>query len=189
VAALAALLDSCVLYPAQLRDILLSLAAAGLFRPVWSNIIHEEWMSNLLANRPDLTRAQLEAARRAMERAFPAASVSGFESLIPALSLPDPGDRHVLAAAIHARADLIITVNLKDFPTAALTSHSIVAAHPDPFVDYLFDLDEPEAITAMARMRSRLRAPSLSPDDFIDSIVQAGMPLTVAKLRRHASRI
>ena len=124
-----------------------------------------------------------------MDRAFPAPSVSGFESLIPAFSLPDPGDRHVLAAAIHARADLIITVNLKDFPTAVLTSHSIVAAHPDPFVDYLFDLDEPKAITAMARMRSRLRAPSLGPYDFIDSIVQAGMPLTVARLRRHASRI
>jgi hypothetical protein len=107
VAALAALLDSCVLYPARHRDLLLSLAAAGLFRPIWSNIIHEEWITNLLANRPDLTRAQLEAARGAMDRAFPAASVSGFESLIPALSLPDPGDRHVLAAAIHARAELI----------------------------------------------------------------------------------
>src|SRR5215469_1954326 len=146
-------------------------------------------MSNLLANRPCLARAQLEAARRAMDRAFPAASVSGFESLIPALSLPDPDDRHVLAAAIHARADVLITVNLKDFPTAAVSSHGIVATHPDPFVDYLFDLNEPEVITAMARMRSRLRAPSLSPDDFIDSIAQAGMPLTVARLRRHASRI
>ncbi len=79
-----------------------------------------------------------------MDRAFPAASLSGVESLIPALSLPDPGDRHVLAAAIHALADLIITVNLKDFPTAVLTSHSIVAAHPDPFVDSPFDLGDPK---------------------------------------------
>jgi predicted nucleic acid-binding protein len=189
VAAISALLDSCVLYPARLRDLLLSLAAAGLFRPIWSDIIQEEWMNNVLANRPDLTRAQLEATRSAMDRAFPAASVSGFESLIPALSLPDPNDRHVLAAALHARAELIITVNLKDFPTAALTPHSIIAAHPDAFVDYLFDLDEREAIGGIAKMRSRLQAPSLSPDDFIDSIAQIGMPLTASKLRRHANRI
>ena len=129
-AAISALLDSCVLYPARLRDLLLSLAATGLYRPIWSDIIHEEWMNSVLANRPDLTRAQLEATRSAMDRAFPAASVSGFESLIPALILPDPDDRHVLAAALHARAELIITVNLKDFPTAALTPHRIVAAIP-----------------------------------------------------------
>jgi hypothetical protein len=107
-----------------------------------------------------------------MDHAFPAASVFGFERLIPTVSLPDPDDRHVLAAAIHARADQIVTVNLKDFPTAALSSQGIVAAHPDPFVDYLFDLDEPEAVDAVARMRGRLRAPSLSADDFIDSIAQ-----------------
>jgi len=120
VAAIPALLDSCVLYPARLRDLLLSLAAAGLFRPIWSDSIHEEWMTNVLANRPDLTRAQLEATRRAMDLAFPAALVSGFEGLIPALNLPDPDDRHALAAAVYARAELIITVNLSDFPKAAL---------------------------------------------------------------------
>ncbi len=85
--------------------------------------------------------------------------------------------------------DLIVTVNLKDFPTAALSSQGIVAAHPDPFVDYLFDLDEPEAIDAVARMRSRLRAPSLSPDDFIASIAQVGMPLTASRLRNLSNRI
>jgi hypothetical protein len=189
VAAIPALLDSCVLYPARLRDLLLSLAAAGLYRPIWSDSIHQEWMTNVLANRPDLTRAQLEATRRAIDRAFPAALVSGFEGLIPTLNLPDPDDRHVLAAAVYARAELIITVNLSDFPTAALRSHNIVAAHPDSFVDYLFDLNEGEAIGAIAVMRSRLRAPAMSPDEFIDSLAQVGMPLTVSRLRRHANRI
>jgi hypothetical protein len=132
-------------------------------------MIHEEWMANVLTNRPDLTRVQLEA-RIAMHRAFPAASVSGFESLILNLNLPDPDDRHVLAAALHARAELIVTVSLKDFPAPALTPHGVDAAHPDAFVDYLFDLDEREAIDGIAKMRSRLRAPSLSPEDFIDSI-------------------
>jgi predicted nucleic acid-binding protein len=189
VAAISALLDSCVLYPARLRDLLLTLAAAGFFRPIWSEMIHEEWIGNVLANRSDLTRAQLEAARSAMERAFPASSISGFEGLIPTLILPDPDDRHVLAAALHARAELIITVNLKDFPAAALRPHSIVAAHPDAFVDDLFDMDERAAIGAIAKMRSRLRAPSLSPADFVDSIAGVGMPLTASRLRRHANRI
>lgn len=137
-AAISALLDSCVLYPARLRDLFLSLAAADLFRPLWSQVIHEEWMVSILANRPDLRRPQLEAARSAMDRAFPAASVSGFGRLISAVSLPDPDDRHILAAAIHARADLIITLNLKDFPMAILASHCILAMHADTFVEYLF---------------------------------------------------
>jgi len=166
VAAISALLDSCVLYSARLRDLLLSLAAAGVFRPLWSEMIHEEWITSILANRPDLTRAQLEATRNAMDRAFPAASVSGFDYLISAVSLPDPDDRHVLAAAVHARADLVVTVNLKDFPTTSLSSLGILAAHPDLFVDDLFDLDELEAIGAIARMRGRLRAPSLKSQRF-----------------------
>jgi len=189
VAAISALLDSCVLYPARLRDLLMSLGAADLFRPIWSQMIHEEWITSVLANRPDLTRLQLEAARGAMDRAFPAASISGFESLIPAFSLPDPDDRHVLAAAVHAKADLIVTTNLKDFPAGVLALHGIVAAHPDPFIDNLFDQDESEAIAAVARMRSRLRAPSMSPGDFIDSIAQIGMQLTASRLRSHANRI
>jgi hypothetical protein len=156
VAAISALLDSCVLYPARLRDLLLSLAAAGLFRPFWSESIHEEWITSVLANRPDLTRVQLEATRSAMNRAFPGASVSSFARLISAVSLPDPDDRHVLAAAVHAGAGLIVTVNLKDFPAVALASHGIAAMHPDVFVEYMFDLDEVEAIAAVARMRTRL---------------------------------
>jgi hypothetical protein len=94
-----------------------------------------------------------------------------------------------LAAAVHAGADLIVTINLKDFPTAALASHGIAAMHPDTFVQYLFDFDEIDAIAAVARMRRRLRAPPLSPDDFIDSLAQIGMPLTVSRLRALANRI
>ncbi len=188
-AAISALLDACVLYPARLRDLLLSLAVADLFQPKWSEMIHEEWITNLLANRPDLTRGQLQAAGDAMNGAFPDASVRGFEPLMPTLVLPDRDDRHVLAAALHARADLIVTINLKDFPPTALIPYSIEAAHPDDFVEYLFDLDEDEAFAAIAKMRNRLRAPSMTPKEFIDSIEQVGMPQTASRLRNSAPRL
>ena len=152
-------------------------------------MIHEEWIRSLLVNRSDLTRQQLEQTRDAMNQAFPDASVRGFESLIPTLVLPDIDDRHVLAAAIHARADLVITVNLKDFPPPALVPHTIEAIHPDYFVDYLIDLDEDEAFAAVAKMRSRLRTPSMTAKEFIESIERIGMPLTSSRLRNNATRI
>jgi predicted nucleic acid-binding protein len=184
-----ALLDACVLYPARLRDLLLSLAAAELFRPIWSDMIHEEWIVNVLANRPDLTRRQLEQTRDAMNRAFPDASVRGFEPLLPTLVLPDRNDCHVLAAAIHAHAELIITVNLKDFPPATLLPQGIEAIHPDYFVDYLIDVDEDEAFAAVSKMRSRLRAPSMTPEEFVESIETAGLFKTASRLRASVNRI
>ena len=111
-----AVLDACVLYSASLRDFLLRLGYAKLFRPVWSEIIHEEWIQSLLKNRPDLSRERLERTRREMDTKFPRSRVMGFEEIIPSLHLPDPKDRHVLAVAIHAKAKAIVTLNLKDFP-------------------------------------------------------------------------
>lgn len=106
---LTALLDANVLYPAPLRDLLMHLAVARTYRLKWSALIHEEWISNLLRNRPDLTRATLESTRDTMNSAVPDALVGGFEALIPSLSLPDENDRHVLAAAITGGADAILT--------------------------------------------------------------------------------
>jgi predicted nucleic acid-binding protein len=189
VATISALLDACVLYPAQLRDLLLSFGDAELFHPVWSDMIHEEWITNVLANRPELTRRQLEQTRDAMNRAFPDASVRGFEPLMPTLVLPDPDDCHVLAAAIHARADLIITVNLKDFPSPTLLPLGVEAIHPDYFVDYLIDVDEDEAFAAVSKMRSRLRAPSMTPQEFIESIERAGLLRTASRLRANVNRV
>lgn len=188
-ATISALLDACVLYPARLRDLLLSLAAAELFEPKWSEIIQEEWIASLLANRADLTRAQLQAAHDAMNQAFPDASVRGFEPLIPALDLPDIDDRHVLAAAIQARADFVVTINLKDFPAPALIPHGLEAIHPDHFIDLLFDLDEDEAFAALGKMRSRLRAPSMTPKEFVESVENVGLVLTASRIRANLRRV
>ena len=185
----AALLDACVLYPAQLRDLLLSLAAADLFRPKWSNLIHEEWITNILANRPDLTRQQLERTRDIMDQRVLDALVQGFEPLITTLTLPDPKDRHILPAAIHSRSDVIVTANLKHFPQSILQSHGISISDPDTFLDHIFNIDENAAFEAVAKVRGRLRRPTMNPSEFIDSIKKAGLPGIAARLGLAPSRI
>jgi predicted nucleic acid-binding protein len=176
-------LDACVLYSAQLRNILLSLAAADLFRPKWSDLIHEEWITNLLSDRSDLKRKDLEATRDAMNRNFLDSMVHGFDPLIPTLTLPDPDDRHVLAAAIHSRSDAIVTLNLKDFPPPALAPYGVMVVSPDVFANYLLDLDEDEALSALAKMRARLKNPSMTPVEFVDSVEKAGLPFVASRLR------
>ena len=96
-----ALLDANVLYPASLRDLLMQLAFSGLYKARWSAEIDDEWSRNLLAARPDLAE-RIDRTRAVMHRAIPDALVTGHAALIPVLSLPDPNDRHVLAAAITA---------------------------------------------------------------------------------------
>jgi predicted nucleic acid-binding protein len=113
---------ACVLYPAPLRDLLMHLAVTDVVRARWTESIHDEWIRSVLADRPDLTREQLERTRSLMNTHVRDALVEGYESLIPGLTLPDPEDRHVLAAAIRAGASVIVTFNLRDFPADALTS-------------------------------------------------------------------
>ena len=146
----AALLDANVLYPAGLRDVLLRLADRGLYRPLWSARIHEEWTRGVLRDRLDLTPERLARTRELMDRHFPEAVVTGFEALEGELVLPDPDDRHVLAAAIRGGASLIVTANLADFPAAALAPHGIAALGPDAFALTLLERD-PEAVLAAAR--------------------------------------
>src|SRR5438094_5200959 len=118
-------LDACVLYPAPLRDLLLWLAVIGLYRPRWTEAIHQEWMENLIRERPDLSRDRLDRTRNLMNQSVPDCLVSGYEELIASLALPDPNDRHVLAAAIHAGAESIVTYNLSDFPAVTLATHGV----------------------------------------------------------------
>jgi predicted nucleic acid-binding protein len=134
------LLDACVLYPAPLRDFLIELAAAELFRAKWTDEIHEEWIRNLLLNRTDLNRSQLDRTKYLMNQAVADCLVRDYDDLIKGLTLPDDDDRHVLAAAIHSECDAIITFNLKDFPPDYLAKFNIELLHPDEFVHHQFGL-------------------------------------------------
>ena len=103
VASFTAFYDADVLYGSQLRNLMMHLAMTGLFRARWSDAVHEEWMTRLLENRPDLTREKLERTRMLMDKHAEDALVTGYEDLIEGLRLPDPDDRHVLAAAMEWR--------------------------------------------------------------------------------------
>ena len=105
----AAVLDANVLYSYPLTSVLLELAEARLYRPIWSKDIHEEWIRAVTRTRPDIAPEKLERRRAAMDHALPDACVSGCERLVPAIELPDPDDRHVVAAAIRAKAQVIVT--------------------------------------------------------------------------------
>ena len=102
--------------------------------------IHEEWIRNVLKDRPDLTEQQLTRTRQLMDEAVPDSLVTGYEPLIDNLKLPDVDDRHVLAAAIRAKAEVIVTFNRKDFPADTLAEFDIFTQHPDDFVDSLYDI-------------------------------------------------
>src|SRR5882672_11178351 len=101
----------------------MQLAKQDVFQARWSDDIHEEWIRSVLEDRSDLTAAQLARTRALMDKHLCDARVIGYAELLPTLTLPDPGDRHVLAAAIVGGATVIITFNLKDFPDHLTARH------------------------------------------------------------------
>jgi predicted nucleic acid-binding protein len=189
VAAFTTLYDACVLYPAPLRDLLMHLALTDLVRARWTNAIHEEWIRNLLASRPDLRSEQLERTRDMMNAHVEHCLVEGYEALIPGLTLPDPEDRHVLAAAIRAGAQVIVTFNLTDFPGAVLQPLGIEAQHPDDFVTYLLDLEPGTVCAAVKRQRESLKKPPKTVGEYLATLSRLSLTQTVTRLQAFAELI
>jgi hypothetical protein len=178
-----AILDACVLYPAPVRDILLSFAGEGLFQPKWTGQIQEEWIRNLLINRPDLTRSQLEALVQTMNTAFPDANVIEYEDRIELIELPDKDDRHVVAASIISESRLIITFNLKDFPSTRLKRYGVEALHPDDFLVELFNIDGHKGYQAFEKQVNRLKNPPVESDELLRILTKSGLPKTATVLK------
>lgn len=176
-------LDANVLFPFRVRDCLLRFAEAGLYRARWSPQILDEWARTLMEKCPHL-RSSIRSQQDAMAHAFPEAVIEGHEDLIPALNLPDRNDRHVLAAAIRASAQHIITENLRDFPTEALAIYGIEAVSADQFLSSTYELYPSEATVALRKMRSSYQNPPMTPSDFILDLMRVGLPLTAALARR-----
>lgn len=180
------LFDACVFYPAPLRDLLMHLALTDLFRARWTDTIHDEWIRSVLANRPDLRLEQLQRTRELMNAHIRGCLVLGYEELIPALSLPDPNDRHVLAAAIRAGANMLVTYNLRDFPEKLLQTYGIQAIHPDDFIVCQMDLAPNIVCLAVKRHRASLRNPPKSIEDYFQTLLSQELVQTVDILRKYS---
>ncbi|HQU68264.1 MAG TPA: PIN domain-containing protein [Albidovulum sp.] len=143
-----ALLDANVLYPTVLREILIGVARAGLYTPLWSDRILEEWARATVKLGPgaeEIARGEVAA----LKAAFPGASVAARPGLEARLHLPDPDDIHVLAAAIAGGADVIVTFNAQDFPRHVLAEEGVRRMDPDEFLRALHDR-APEAVAEAA---------------------------------------
>jgi predicted nucleic acid-binding protein len=188
-AALIVLYDACILYSAPLRDLLMRLALTDLYRAKWSKDIHEEWIRSLLKNRPDLTRACLENIRKKMDTHVRDSLVEGYETLIDGIVLPDPDDRHVVAAAVRAKAQLIVTFNLSDFPAKRLAKYGIVAQHPDHFLLQLIEGDSYTVIKMVRETRLSLKNPPKTASEYLKTLLQQSLPLTVNYLQKYLDLI
>jgi len=152
---LVAVLDTCVLFPAALRDTLLRAAEHRLYIGRWSEAILEELVRNLVAH-GGVAPARAETLRTTIRGAFPNALVAGYEHRIPELT-NHPGDRHVLAAAVHVGAQVIVTSNLRDFPQRALAPYGIMAQSPDDFLCTLLDQFPVEMTMIISRQAADLK--------------------------------
>ena len=173
------ILDANLLYPFHLRNLLVQLSVDSIITPRWTGRIHEEWIGNLVAA-GRAPRNRLLVTLALMNDALPEAEVRGWEAYMEGLTLPDPDDRHVLAAALAAGAKTILTVNLRDFPASALTVHGVVAVHPDNFLCGLHDAD-PELFRASTEAVHRNLSRSVpSFADYLDTLERQGLPQTTS---------
>jgi hypothetical protein len=177
-----AFLDASVLYPALLRDILMRLALRGVFCAHWSTKVQDEWVSALLRNRPDIPQARIERTRHLMDSRINNALVEGYEHRIDSITLPDVDDRHVLAAAIHCQAQVIVTTNLRDFPDTGLAKFGIEAVHPDAFILGLLEADQSEVVAVLHWLRSTLKKPPITAIDLLADMKRQGLTATADAL-------
>ncbi|WP_234824079.1 PIN domain-containing protein [Bremerella cremea] len=175
--------DANILYPAPLRDLFMRLAHAGLVRARWTEMIHDEWIRSVLRDNQATSLARLTRTKTLMNQAVRDCLVTGYEELIPSLTLPDPNDRHVLAAAIHCQAEAIVTFNLKDFPTEYLASFGISPVHPDNFLTELIVTQPGPVCAALKRQREALRNPPFTAKELLDTLAAQGLIQSVYRLR------
>lgn len=177
--------DACVLYSAYPRDILIQMATLDLFRAKWTQQIQDEWASNLIKNSSKVNAQKVQRLCELMNRAVPDAFVTGFESMVESLSLPDPDDRHVLAAAIAANADSIVTLNVKDFPKSVLRSYDIEPQSPDEFISSWINREPDQMIATLEAIRSRYKCPSVDFDGYMEILLKQGLTISVDTVRQN----
>lgn len=175
-------LDACVLYPFTLRDTLLRFVELEAFDFVVSETIINEVVRNLVAVGA-MTEGDAERLAGAITSAFPEAIVekAAIDVLEPAMT-NEPGDRHVLAAAIAGGAKLIVTHNLRHFPARALGPFGIEAQTPGVFLDYLFELAPGRAVAVVRQQSADMKRPPRSDAEILGMLDRSGATVFAEKV-------
>ncbi|MEM1325703.1 MAG: PIN domain-containing protein [Bacteroidota bacterium] len=181
-------LDACVLYSATIRGYLLYLADQKIYQPKWSKDINDEWVRNLLKNRPDLSKQRLSNTVNAMNTYFPDADVKINQDDINVLVLPDPDDRYVLATAIKSKAEKIITANLKDFPEVYINSFNVGIQHPDQFISYLLSTYPEQCLIAFQEQINALKRPPINQTQMLANFRENKLKETASLLEKMLNR-
>jgi hypothetical protein len=182
-----AVFDSCILYPFHLRNIVVQAAVDRLVEARWTDEIHGEWMRNLVVDVPAIPIERLQVTRRLMNKALPAATVGGYEQHIPRIILPDPDDRHVVAAGIAANASHVLTWNLRHFPANELKKFGLRRMTPDAFLAGLFDQIPDLVISSLANSRRNLSKTRVSASDFIDILERQKLVQVAKRVEKYVS--
>ena len=166
-------LDTNVIYPIEIRDLLLWFAFSELYTPKWSTHIFDEWIA--VMRRKEVSEEIIDKRIANVNLAFPDAMVSNYAPLIEGLELPDPKDRHVLAAAIKTNANVIVTNNVKHFPEEYLSLFGLAAKQADDFITDIIDLNPDIAVEAFRRLVSNRTNPPLTELEILDRYRKIGL--------------
>lgn len=166
-------LDTNVIYPIDIRDLLFWFASYDLFTPKWSKHIFSEWKN--VMKRKQIPDEEIKKRISAAQRAFPDALIENYETLVDSLKLPDEKDRHVLAAAIKTNANVIVTNNIKDFPNDYLSSFGLTAKTADDFLTDTIDLNNDLAIEAFRALVLNRTNPNLDEFKILDRFRKNGL--------------
>jgi predicted nucleic acid-binding protein len=158
-------LDSCVLYPMYLRDTLLCAAEVGLYQVYWTDEILAGAFRNLVKD-GRLNKVQADRLNQVMNQAFPEALIEMTDDLLPCMD-NDEGDRHVLAAALVGKAEVIVTENLKHFPKKSLEKFNVIAQSADEFLLSLLDLSGDRLMSVLGTQAGRTQKPKLTISDLL----------------------
>lgn len=173
------LVDANVLYGQTPRNLMMYLGWVDAVHLHWTDEILDECFENLSQNREDLDPAKLARTRSLMLKHQPRAMVMGYEPLIEGLSLPDAGDRHVLAAAIHGDVKWIVTNNIKDFPVSVLAGHGLKRTKPDGLVNLLLDHVPGRVIQAITNLQQAKRRPPRGMEETLALLARNGFSTSV----------
>ena len=178
----AVFLDTNVLYPSYLRDVILRLALRDTFRVHWSERVLQELRESLLKS-ARLKDGQVEYVINRMTTAFPDALVTGSELAELGLRLPDQKDVHVLAVALCGRCDLIVTANTKHFPPEVLSPLGIDVQHPDEFLTHHLSLERDQTLETIKEHIKALKNPKLTFDQYLECLVNSGLVIFPSHLK------